>query len=199
MSRPRTGNKQQRLTDAAIELFADRGYFHTTTAEISARAGVAAGTLYLYFDSKDDLLIAALNRFIDGFEADVLRSGYSSPTFEGRIDAFVHRYLTFLEEHPDLARVFLVELRQNTTALNNLATGMWKRYYEATRTFLREVRPGEAPVAPEVEADAVMILGTVETTVMRWLLGLDPARPTSRADALVNALTPGLAAPVEVL
>jgi AcrR family transcriptional regulator len=56
MARPKSENKRKAILDAAMELFADRGIAHAPTSAISAAAGVAEGTLFTYFKSKDELM-----------------------------------------------------------------------------------------------------------------------------------------------
>ena len=64
MARKRVGNKRVRIIAAAAKLFGDRGYHDTTTAEIAESAGVAAGTIYIYFSSKEELLVAVFEEFL---------------------------------------------------------------------------------------------------------------------------------------
>src|SRR5438309_11882308 len=59
---PNVGPKRDALLRAAIDVFAERGYFHAQVADVARAAGVAAGTVYLYFRSKDDLLISIFER-----------------------------------------------------------------------------------------------------------------------------------------
>ena len=56
-----TSDKHQRILDAAIEVIAEHGFFHSRVSEIADRAGVADGTIYLYFKNKDELLMAAID------------------------------------------------------------------------------------------------------------------------------------------
>ena len=56
------GPKRDAILRAAIDVFADRGYFNAQVADVARAAGVAAGTVYLYFRSKDDLLISIFER-----------------------------------------------------------------------------------------------------------------------------------------
>ncbi len=61
---PATGpgsEKYQRILDAAVEVIAERGYFNSPVSAIAKRAGVADGTIYLYFKSKDDVLRTAID------------------------------------------------------------------------------------------------------------------------------------------
>src|SRR3569833_3329469 len=56
LARPRSDQKRQAILDAAVELFADRGIGHAPTSAISSAAGVAEGTLFTFFITKDELL-----------------------------------------------------------------------------------------------------------------------------------------------
>src|ERR671921_835714 len=56
------GPKRDAILRAAIDVFAERGYFNAQVADVARAAGVAAGTVYLYFRSKDDLLISIFDR-----------------------------------------------------------------------------------------------------------------------------------------
>src|SRR5919204_4998491 len=56
------GPKRDAILRAAIDVFAERGYFNAQVADVARAAGVAAGTVYLYFKSKDDLLVSIFER-----------------------------------------------------------------------------------------------------------------------------------------
>src|SRR6266853_3156193 len=60
-AREQRNDKRARILDAAVKVFAERGYFSSTVAEIARAAGVADGTIYLYFKSKDDLLLSVFD------------------------------------------------------------------------------------------------------------------------------------------
>ena len=102
--------KRTRLLAAARRLFAKRGFAATTTAEIAAQAGVATGTLFLYFESKEDLLVAIFREAMD--EAAALAFA-SLPRRAGLLDELVHVYgelVAFHERDSELARAFVKEL-----------------------------------------------------------------------------------------
>ena len=61
------GEKYQRILDAAVEVIAENGYFNSPVSAIAARAGVADGTIYLYFKSKDDVLRTAIDNMYERF------------------------------------------------------------------------------------------------------------------------------------
>src|SRR5215831_557709 len=61
---PLPGPKRDALLRAAIDVFAERGYFNAQVADVARAAGIAAGTVYLYFRSKDDLLVSIFERTV---------------------------------------------------------------------------------------------------------------------------------------
>ncbi len=63
--------KYQRILDAAVEVIAERGYFSSPVSAIAKRAGVADGTIYLYFKSKDDVLRTAIDAMFNKFHRQV--------------------------------------------------------------------------------------------------------------------------------
>jgi len=188
MSRPRTGNKRERLIGSAVELFAGKGFFYTTTAEVSSYAGVAAGTLYLYFNSKDDLLVATLETFLDEFSVAVMPAVYSAQTPAAKLECFVLEYLRFLEERRDLAQVFFVELRQNNMALRTAAGRVWDRYHSVVRDLIKDVKREGGLREVDVDAALAIILGPIEFIATRWLLGHDDRIPTQHAESLTRSL-----------
>src|SRR5579871_2286087 len=59
---PAPGSKRDAILRAAIDVFAERGFFNAQVADVARAAGVAAGTVYLYFKSKDDLLVSIFEK-----------------------------------------------------------------------------------------------------------------------------------------
>src|SRR6187455_1948497 len=70
--------KRDAILRAAIDVFADRGFFNAQVADVARAAGVAAGTVYLYFRSKDDLLVSIFERSMRDALAEV-RSADATP------------------------------------------------------------------------------------------------------------------------
>ncbi len=98
-------NKKDQIRKAALAVFARRGFHGTTVAEIAQEAGIAKGTIYLYYASKEEILIAVFRRYIDGmldFVDGLLDSALSVPDILG---AFVKKQIDMFREEPDLMRV----------------------------------------------------------------------------------------------
>jgi len=117
MPRQPTGRKKEAILDAAVVEIAAHGYHGTTVAMIARRAGVADGTIYLYFKSKDDLLISL---FEDRMEqviaiARATLAGEGSPV--DKLRRVIVSHLEFVQQNPELAEVLTVELRQSSKFL----------------------------------------------------------------------------------
>src|SRR3954464_7692080 len=86
------GDKRERILAAAERIFARHGFFAARVSEIAKEAGVADGTIYLYFKSKDDLLISLFeNRMRQVNEQ--LRQAISGLAPGEQLRAFIHTYL----------------------------------------------------------------------------------------------------------
>ena len=118
-SRP---DKRALITDAAIAVFAEKGYRSARVADVAKVAGVADGTIYLYFKNKEDLLLSIfeekMGMFLDALRKDL--EGVDCPLETIRI--YVKHHFEQLKTNPLIAQVFQVELRQS-------------------HKFLREYRP----------------------------------------------------------
>ena len=114
----RGADKHQRILDAAVAVFAEKGFFSARIADIAERADVADGTVYLYFQSKEDILMTAINTAFDAFMslARTELKKLSSPVDRLRRLAFLH--LDALGSNRNLAVVFQMELRQSTRFLS---------------------------------------------------------------------------------
>jgi AcrR family transcriptional regulator len=109
----RERNKQEKraaLLAAARALFARNGFAETTTAQIAARAGVGAGTLFLYFASKEDLLVEVFRADMD---VVVERALATLPRRASLLAELLHVYGAMVHHHerdPELARAFVKEM-----------------------------------------------------------------------------------------
>ena len=109
-----TTDKRQRILEGALKAFARKGFYNTKVSEIASEAGVADGTIYLYFKNKDDLLISL---FEDRMEwiIDRLRGELSmveGDVFE-KLRRCVELHFQLASDEPELAEFITVELRQS--------------------------------------------------------------------------------------
>lgn len=112
-SKPRS-DKRVRIVDAAVGVFAEKGYRSARISDIARRAGVADGTIYLYFRNKEDLLLTIFEEKMDGILSGLRAAvdGIDSPS--DRMRAFAGFHFEQMRLQPALAQVLQVELRQST-------------------------------------------------------------------------------------
>ncbi|HXC95899.1 MAG TPA: TetR/AcrR family transcriptional regulator [Edaphobacter sp.] len=137
---PATGpgsEKYQRILDAAVEVIAERGYFNSPVSAIAKRAGVADGTIYLYFKSKDDVLRTAIDENFNKFHraADEAFKTLTGPREQLEYIARVH-----LESHAvnrSMAIVMQTEVRQSAKFISEFSHHHLVRYIQLVREVVR--------------------------------------------------------------
>src|SRR5919197_1687619 len=111
---PERSDKRGAILRAATDVFASRGFFNSQVADVARAAGVAAGTVYLCFRSKDDLLVSIFDRTM----REWIEEGRASVALIAdpveRLRAIAHLHLDRMGRDRSLAIVFQVELRQST-------------------------------------------------------------------------------------
>lgn len=169
MARKRVGNKRKRIIDAAARYFGEKGYHNTTTSEIAEAAGVAAGTIYIYFSSKEELLVAVFEEFL-GTNMERLREGVErEQTPEAKLRRLMALGLELMEENPDSARIFLSQLRQSTAMIKMVAKRSSRAYKDIIEGILTEgIRAG---VFRELDTKSVasMLFGSFQMAVLDWV------------------------------
>ena len=123
-----TGDKSERILKAAVRVFARKGFYATRVSEIAKAAGVADGTIYLYFKNKDDLLISLFEDRMEGIIATFRGELERIATPEGRLHRFIEMHLALVEEKPQLAEVLTVELRQSSKFMREYRAPKFAEY-----------------------------------------------------------------------
>jgi len=195
LSKPPTPDTDKRvlILDAATRVFAERGFFAAQVADIARRAGIAAGTVYLYFRSKDELLINVFDRTMQ----DAIREGREAlatiddPTDRLRRIAGLH--LTRLGSDRDLAVVFQVELRQSTKFMARLSTSRLRDYLGLIRDTIAD---GQQRGAFRAEVPATLaakvFFGALDEMATNWILSERRYALADDADAVVDVFLHGV-------
>ena len=192
----RKSEKYQRILAAAVEVIAEHGFFNARVSEMAERAGVADGTIYLYFKSKDEILMAAISNAFDAFLdlAQAELAATDEPGEQLRRLALLH--LTSLGSDRNLATVFQTELRQSARFLAQFSQHELKRYFDLIRAVVRSgQRQGTfRPELPE-KIVANCFFGALDEMVTSWLLSEHEYSLAGAADAVVEVLLGGLEVP----
>ena len=109
----KANDKHEKIIEAAVKVFASKGFYNAKVAEIAREAGIADGTIYLYFKNKDDILISLfeekINKIILRVQAEIQK--IDDPV--EKLRKFITMHLKLVREDRHLAEVIQVELRQS--------------------------------------------------------------------------------------
>jgi TetR/AcrR family fatty acid metabolism transcriptional regulator len=186
--------KRDAILRAATDVFAERGFFTAQVADVARTAGVAAGTVYLYFRSKDDLLASIFERTMREAITDgrACVAPLRDPVEQLRAIARVH--LDRLGSDRSLAVVFQVELRQSTKFMEQFSATLVREYLGIIRGI---IAAGQASGAFRREINATLaaklFFGGLDEMATNWILSRRKYSLVSQADAIVDLFVNGAA------
>lgn len=164
--------KRERILKAAIEVFAKNGFYATRVSEIAKAAGVADGTIYLYFKNKDDVLITIFEEGIRRLLAILRDVADSEEPFERQVSRIIELQLGLLEDQRELAEVITVNLRQSSSLLKQYAAPLFMEYIDVIAGVVREGQRQGAfreDLNPRVVARS--LFGALDAILLTWALG----------------------------
>jgi len=186
--------KYRRIQRAAIEVFASKGYFGARMTDVAAAAEVADGTLYLYFDGKEHLLMSifdeVLGRFIERLDEEIA-------TLEDpiqKLSVMVRLHLETLGRDHALAHVLQIETRHSRRFMSLFTRGKLGEYLNRVREIVeegQEVGAFRRDISPGLVTN--LVFGAVDELVMSWLLADNPGDLLRHHQPLVRMLTDGIA------
>src|SRR6476620_11837930 len=186
-------DKRDALLRAAIETFAARGFFNAQVADVARTAGVAAGTVYLYYRGKDDLLISIFERTMKEAIDTGRRSleGCTQPI--DRLREIARLHLERLGRDRHLAVVFQVELRQSTKFMERFSATYLREYLGIIRDVIAE---GQAKgvfrkqINPTLAAKT--LFGALDEMATNWILSRRKSSLVAETDAVIDLFVGGL-------
>jgi TetR/AcrR family fatty acid metabolism transcriptional regulator len=170
--------KRERILDAAIKVFAAEGFYNAKVSQIAQAAGVADGTIYLYFKSKDDLLIQLFEDRMERVNANLRAALASEMSASARLKRVVKLHLELVGENRDMAEVISVELRQSSKFIREYANPKFAEFLRLIASAVVEgQRAGElrSDLDPYILARA--LFGALDEIALAWLV----KQPTSKA------------------
>ena len=193
MSSPRDNGKSARILDAAIVEIARRGYHRTTVAQIARRAGVADGTIYLYFKGKEEILVSVFERAMDRFMSQGILELTPSADAVSRLREIVRLHLEQVGEDHDLAVILQVELRHSLQFMDLFSRSRLRDYLDIIAGVVDQGRR-EGVFRADVEPlpTAKMIFGVLDQMATDWVLSGRNTRLGARAEATAGFVLRGL-------
>ncbi len=192
-AKERSNRKYEAILRAAIKVFARNGFFNSKVSDVAAEAGVADGTVYLYFKNKDDILVSIFNNYME----DALARGRARLSdIEDPVEklrSIIHAHLDGLGRDRDLAVVFQVELRSSTKFMEQFSATKVAEYLELIRSVIEEgQRKGSFRRKLNTQIVAKVLFGMLDEMATNWVLSKKRYSLASTADTVIDVFLNGI-------
>ncbi len=138
MSKRKDTEKYHRIIEAATKVFAKNGFYQSRISEIAKEAKVADGTVYIYFENKDDVLISLFEEqmklVLDNMALQV--AGIEDPA--EKLEKFASTHLGLIEKNKDMAEIIQVELRQSSKFMKEYKNERFLEYLDIIGDIISE-------------------------------------------------------------
>lgn len=163
--------KYMQIIDAAVIVIAENGYHQAQVSKIAKQAGVADGTIYLYFKNKEDILISLFQEKMGYFVENIQEKIAGKQTATEKLYMLVETHFKMLSEDRHLAIVTQLELRQSNKDLRHKINEVLKGYLMLIDTIILEgIENGEFSSSLDLRLARQMIFGTVDETATSWVM-----------------------------
>lgn len=189
------GDKREAILRAAISVFAHNGYFNSKVADIAREAGVADGTVYLYFKSKEEILHSIFDRSVDEALAEARKQIESITDPRDKLRRIALLHLERLGADRDLAVVFQVELRGSTKFMEEFSAAGFAEYLALIRTTFEEGQQAGV-FRNDLNANVVakIVFGALDEMATNWILSKRRYKLAPMADQVLDILLNGVKA-----
>ncbi|MFC6333684.1 TetR/AcrR family transcriptional regulator [Paenibacillus septentrionalis] len=185
--------KYDSILNAALKVIAENGFHGAQVSKIAKEAGVADGTIYLYFKNKEDILISLfqqrLGALVDQFHASIQDTHSAADALR----TVCHIHYSELERNIHLAYVTQIELRQSNIELRKAIGASVKPYIKLIEHILeRGVQSGEFRSNLDVKLTRSLIFGAMDEVVTSWLISGQKYSLSAQVDGTLDFFLKGL-------
>jgi TetR/AcrR family fatty acid metabolism transcriptional regulator len=131
-------NKHQKIIQAAVKVFAEKGFYNSRVSEIAKEANVADGTIYLYFKNKDDILISLFEEEFGKIVENMRKELEKEKDALQKIRKFATTHLSIVSKQQQLAEVMGVEVRQSSKFMKEYVNKPFIEYLNLIRSVVIE-------------------------------------------------------------
>ena len=189
----RDPGKPLQIIDAAIRVFARTGYYNSRVSDIAREAGIASGTIYLYFKTKEEILVTLFREKMAEWVAYVRREITGEPSAVAKIRRLVALHFSVLEKNPDLAEVVQVELRQGHKFFRGASAHEVSAYFTLIGGVLEEgIASGQIRRDLPVKLATKMLFGALDQVATSWVLGKRGYRLSDATEAVATIFLQGV-------
>ncbi|ANU11350.1 TetR family transcriptional regulator [Planococcus antarcticus DSM 14505] len=163
--------KYKQIIDAAVIVIAENGYHQAQVSKIAKQAGVADGTIYLYFKNKEDILISVFQEkmgvFVSKLE-EIISRDLSAPT---KMGLMIESHFELLAGDTHLAIVTQLELRQSNHEIRLKINNVLREYLKLMDEILvKGIEDGEFDRTMDIRLARQMVFGTMDETITTWVM-----------------------------
>ncbi|RMF59407.1 MAG: TetR/AcrR family transcriptional regulator [Calditrichaeota bacterium] len=164
-------DKRVRILKAAISVFARTGFYNAKVADIARQAGVASGTIYLYFKNKDEILISIFEEEMEKYISEVSKEVAGQADVMAQIRTFIKKHLYFVKKNPKLAQVFQLELRQSNKFIKEYTGTKLREYLNIVGGLIEEGQK-QGKISSEFHPGLLKraIFGALDEIATHWVL-----------------------------
>ncbi|NMH73070.1 TetR/AcrR family transcriptional regulator [Bacillus sp. RO2] len=187
--------KYKQIIDAAVIVIAENGYHQAQVSKIAKQAGVADGTIYLYFKNKEDILISLFQEKMGLFVEKIRQEIAGKSTSTEKLLTLIEKHFSMLAEDHHLAIVTQLELRQSNLELRLKINEVLKGYLHVVdEILLAGTQNGELRTDLDVRLARQMVFGTIDETITTWVMNDQKYDLTSIAPRVHELLIKGFGA-----
>ncbi|WP_068774722.1 TetR/AcrR family transcriptional regulator [Paenibacillus sp. FJAT-26967] len=187
--------KYDLIIEAALKVFAEHGYHRSQVSKIAKAAGVADGTIYLYFKRKEDILISLLQEKLGELVAKFHANIEETTSAKEALRKVCEIHYTELENNVDLAFVTQIELRQSSLELRREIGKAVKPYITLIEQLLiRGVEEKVFRADLDVKLTRLLIFGAMDEVVTSWLISSRKYSLSAQVEGTVNFFLQGIRA-----
>lgn len=186
-------DKYHRILEAAVKVFAEQGFYQSTISQIAREAGVADGTIYLYFKNKDDILVQFFTYktklVFDKFREEVDKAD----NCYDKLRNLIRRHLEEFQNDRNMAVLYQAETHQNSRLVEEQIKEMSKLYLDIVSEIVEQGQE-EGRIRKDIYVSLVkrFILGGVDEVINTWLHSGAKYDLVSMADPLVDLFIRGI-------
>jgi TetR/AcrR family fatty acid metabolism transcriptional regulator len=191
----RESDKHRQIIDAAVRVFARNGYYNSRVSDVAREAGVASGTIYLYFKTKDEILVTLFREKMAAWVAYARQQVKGEADAVAKIRRLVALHFSVLEKDPALAEVVQIELRQGHKFFRGASAHEISAYFELIGSVLEEGQAAGTIRRDIALKTAVKVLfGAMDQMATSWVLGKRKYRLSDSAEDVANIFLRGVTA-----
>lgn len=177
--------KFQKILDSAIEAIAESGFHKCQVSKIARIAGVADGTIYLYFKNKEQILIRVFQERMGDFIAKIRQELTQRRTTEARLRTIVQTHFYNMEQNRSLAIVTQLELRQANPSVRLAINEPILDYFNLIEEVIRQgIECGEIPET-DIRVARQMIFGSLDEATTDWVMARSPRTLVSEIEPML--------------